>query len=94
MSHWASHLKSILYSKRNVVIPSNSDNAGHLDYAFNMEELSAASSILNAGECPGLDNIANEMIIYIFNTSTLMLYYHLVIGSLIHSVQYPQSILR
>ena len=38
-----------------------------IDYV-EMEELEAATMILKAGKCPGLDNITNEMILCTFNS--------------------------
>ena len=68
MSNRFSHFKSILNTKDKIDIPSINDGVGPLDFQFIMEELAAATVILKAGKCPGLDNIINEMILCTFNS--------------------------
>ena len=67
MSNWVSQFKSILNTKDKIDIPAIKDSVGPLDFQFTMEELAAATVILKAGKCPGLDNITNEMILCTYN---------------------------
>ena len=68
MSNWISHFKSILNTKDKIDIPVINDSVVPLDFQSTMEELAAATEILKAGKCPGLDNITNELILCIFNS--------------------------
>ena len=56
------HFKSILNSKRNLEIPSESSKIGKLDYPFSSEELENATKSLKPGKASGIDDLSNEMI--------------------------------
>ena len=73
MSTWTNHFKSVLTSKREVVLPTHNVKNGPLDYVFTMGELVVATEILKNGKCPGLDNISNEMLICLFDSHPKLL---------------------
>ena len=60
---WVNHFKSILQNQdNNEPLPTNTSQAGPLDYEISDEELKLSAYILKPGKATGYDSISNEMI--------------------------------
>ena len=66
------HIRTTLTSKRNISIPPNNYDVGKLDYHFTSEELKKASSILKRGKATGIDNLNNEMLVFLVENYPLL----------------------
>ena len=67
-NRWLNHFKSILTSEKTFLYPNNPNTHGPLDYKITNQELNDASCTLKPGESPEIDNIFNEVILYLLQS--------------------------
>ena len=75
MSHnsFSTHFKTLLNCSNQNEIPRKCQEAGHLDYFITSDELKKASEILKPGQSVGIDNLSNEMLSCLVDSTLLVL---------------------
>ena len=70
---FSTHFKNLLNCSNQNEIPRKCKEAGQLDYSITPDELKKASEILKSGKSVGIDNLSNEMLSCLVDSTPLVL---------------------